>query len=201
MLGFGLWWLRRAEAAARRAGEGYGRDASISRRRAAGRPDRARARHDRPRVRSRRDPARPPQRHPAAGRWLAVLPLIVVIGVNLLMAMVVLPRLDVSFLAEERWGATSLSAVGGVWAVAVALAAAILTLIADQPAAPAGAAREHGCRRQCFRAARASASRAWSGSARSSPRCRHSRWCATGCCRSAAGRSSRWPSPPTCSRL
>src|SRR5215510_14264102 len=24
MLGFGLWWLRRAEAAARRSGEGYG---------------------------------------------------------------------------------------------------------------------------------------------------------------------------------
>src|SRR5581483_12185086 len=26
MLGFGLWWLTRAEAAARRAGEGYGAD-------------------------------------------------------------------------------------------------------------------------------------------------------------------------------
>ena len=47
------------------------------------------------------------------------------IGVNLLMAMVVLPRLDAAFLAEERWGATSLAAVGGVWAVATALAAAI----------------------------------------------------------------------------
>jgi H+/gluconate symporter-like permease len=32
-------------------------------------------------------------------------------------------------LSEERWGATSLSAVLGVWAVAVALAAAILTLV------------------------------------------------------------------------
>ena len=41
-----------------------------------------------------------------------------------------LPRLDTSFLAEERWGATSLSAVGGVWAVVVALFAAIVTLIA-----------------------------------------------------------------------
>ena len=40
-----------------------------------------------------------------------------VVGVNLLMSLVVLPRLDVSFLAEERWGATSLAAVGGVWAV------------------------------------------------------------------------------------
>ena len=50
----------------------------------------------------------------------ALLPLIVVILVNLVMSLVVLPRLDTSFLAEERWGATSLSAVGGVWAVVVA---------------------------------------------------------------------------------
>src|ERR1700729_1804012 len=30
MLGFGLWWLRRAETAARRAGEGYGADADVA---------------------------------------------------------------------------------------------------------------------------------------------------------------------------
>jgi H+/gluconate symporter-like permease len=60
---------------------------------------------------------------------LAALPLIVVIGVNLLMAVFVLPRLDASFLAEERWGGTTLAAVGGVWAVAAALATAILVLI------------------------------------------------------------------------
>ncbi len=58
-----------------------------------------------------------------------MLPLVVVIGVNLLMSIVVLPRLDFSFLAEERWGATSLSAVAGVWAVVVALATAILALV------------------------------------------------------------------------
>jgi H+/gluconate symporter-like permease len=45
------------------------------------------------------------------------------------MALIILPWLDFSFLAEERWGSTSISAVGGVWAVVVALAAAILTLI------------------------------------------------------------------------
>jgi H+/gluconate symporter-like permease len=59
----------------------------------------------------------------------AVLPLVVVIVVNLLMSLIVLPRLDVSFLAEQRWGGTSLSAVAGVWSVVVALAAAIATLI------------------------------------------------------------------------
>jgi len=47
-----------------------------------------------------------------------------------LMTLVVLPRLDVSFLAEERFGATSLSAVGGVWSVVTALLAAIVTVIA-----------------------------------------------------------------------
>jgi H+/gluconate symporter-like permease len=45
------------------------------------------------------------------------------------MSLFVLPRLDFSFLAEERWGSTVLSAVAGVWSVVVALAAAILTLI------------------------------------------------------------------------
>ena len=59
-----------------------------------------------------------------------MLPLAVVISINLLMSLFVLPRLDVSFLAEERWGGTSLAAVGGVWAVVTALAAAIATLIA-----------------------------------------------------------------------
>src|SRR5262249_50861342 len=60
---------------------------------------------------------------------LAALPLVAVVCVNLVMSTVVLPRLDGSFLAEERWGSTSLAAVGGVWAVVVALAAAIVTLI------------------------------------------------------------------------
>jgi H+/gluconate symporter-like permease len=53
-----------------------------------------------------------------------------VVSINVLMSLVVLPRLDVSFLAEERFGATSLSAVGGVWSVVTALLAAILTVAA-----------------------------------------------------------------------
>ena len=60
---------------------------------------------------------------------LAVLPLVVVVAVNLLMSLVVLPRLDFSFLAEARWGGTSLSAVAGVWSVAVALAAASTVVV------------------------------------------------------------------------
>ena len=87
------------------------------------------------------DPAETPHGHHSEALpplAVAILPLVVVIVVNLLMIALVLPWLDTSFLAEERWGATSLSAVGGVWAVVVALAAAIVTLIAfNLPRLPA----------------------------------------------------------------
>jgi len=46
------------------------------------------------------------------------------------MSLIILPRLDTSFLAEPRWGETSLAAVGGVWAVVTALACAIITVLA-----------------------------------------------------------------------
>ena len=127
MLAFGLWWLGRVENAARRAGEGYGAHA------------RAETAVDDPALRERAtiasefDPAEISHGHIAAappGALIALLPLVVVILVNLAMSVFVLPRLDTSFLAEERWGTTSLSAVGGVWAVVVALLAAIVTLIA-----------------------------------------------------------------------
>jgi H+/gluconate symporter-like permease len=49
--------------------------------------------------------------------------------VNFVMSMFVLPAMNAAFLAEPEWGATSLSAVGGVWSVVVALFAAIVTLI------------------------------------------------------------------------
>ena len=132
MLGFGLWWLRRAEAAARRAGEGYGGDGG-------GNTDAAQNAAQDELIRERAtaarefDPAEIGHGHISQSTppiALAALPLIVVVGVNLVMSIFVLPRLDVSYLAEERWGPTSLAAVGGVWSVVVALAAAIVTLVA-----------------------------------------------------------------------
>jgi H+/gluconate symporter-like permease len=132
MLGFGLWWLRRAEAAARRAGEGYGGNGD-------GNTDAAQNAAQDELIRERAtaarefDPAEIGHGHISQSTppiALAALPLIVVVGVNLVISIVVLPRLDVSYLAEERWGPTSLAAVGGVWSVVVALAAAIVTLVA-----------------------------------------------------------------------
>jgi H+/gluconate symporter-like permease len=128
MLGFGLWWLGRAEAAARRAGEGFGAVAVAPVAEAA----------DDPLVRERATAARefdPAEirrgRHGASepSFALAALPLVVVIAVNLVMSAVVLPLLDTEFLAEPRWGGTSIVAVGGIWSVLVALAAGILVLI------------------------------------------------------------------------
>jgi len=130
MLGFGLWWLRRAEAAARRKGRGYGADAAVA----------VDAAADDELIRERAttarefDPAeiRHGQRSTAAPPpiLLAALPLIVVIVMNLLMSLILLPRLDFAFLADERWGSTSLPAVAGVWSVVVALIAATTTLVA-----------------------------------------------------------------------
>jgi H+/gluconate symporter-like permease len=128
MLAFGLGWLRFAEARARRAGEGFGTGDVAS-------PDFvATDTNVRERATTTRefDPAeigRGQKSAVAPPVALAALPLVVVVGVNLLMAWVILPRLDAAFLAEERWGASSLSAVGGVWSVVVALAAATLVLL------------------------------------------------------------------------
>jgi H+/gluconate symporter-like permease len=128
MLGLGMWWLRRAESSARLSGEGYGAEAS-------GGVDAA---ADDDMVRERATTARefdPAEIHhgrhgdSAPSTLIAALPLVVVVLVNLTMSLFILRRLDFSFLAEERWGGTSISAVAGVWSVVVALAAAIATVI------------------------------------------------------------------------
>jgi len=129
MIGFGLWWLGRAAAAARSSSAAYSplqaagvehaaEDETVRQRATTARE------FDPPEVR-RGEPSRVPP--PIV---VASLPLLVVLCVNVLMTLLVLPRLDVSFLAEERFGATSLSAVGGVWSVVTALLAAIVTVIA-----------------------------------------------------------------------
>src|SRR5579883_1440282 len=127
MLGFGLWWLSRAAAAARKAHEGFGQVVD-----APGNVSADEYIRERATVSQSFDPAEIPRAEHSAGApsaALAALPLAVVIGVNLTMSFLVLPRLDTAFLSEERWGKNSLSAVGGVWAVIVALAVAIATVI------------------------------------------------------------------------
>ena len=128
MLAFGLWWLGFRERRARLAGEGFGGMPVTSVDLAAG-DDIVRERastaapFDPAEIHHGRHGDTPPPIHVAA------LPLVVVIAVNLVMSLLVLPRIDASFLAEPRWGATSLSGVAGVWSVVTALAAAVATLM------------------------------------------------------------------------
>ncbi len=131
MLGFGLWWLARAENAARRSGEGFGGPPPAASPAAAAAQD--------PVVRERAttsgafDPAEAAAGSSAEalpGIVVAMLPLGVVMVVNLTMSFLVLPRMDTDFLALPQWGETSLAGVGGVWSVLVALSAAILVLYA-----------------------------------------------------------------------
>lgn len=124
MLGFGLWWLSRATARATAAGEGFGDTVPAQ-------PDEQLLR-ERASTASSFDPAEATSGAVAAATppvAVAFLPLAVVIVVNLLMSIVILPRMDTGFLAEPEWGGIHISAVGGVWSVVVALTAAILTLV------------------------------------------------------------------------
>ena len=128
MLGFGLWWLMRAERAARLAGEGFGEAGGT-----------IEAASQDPSVRERAttssafDPAELQHGHRSIERpgvLVASLPLMIVVLVNLTMSMLVIPRLDTSFLAEPQWGGITIASVSGIWSVMVALIVAILVLVA-----------------------------------------------------------------------
>jgi H+/gluconate symporter-like permease len=128
MAGFGLWWLARAEDAARRKEEDFG-PAPASSADDAVEDETVRQRATTAREFDPSEVHRGQRRREPQPITLAAFPLVVVISVNVLMTLVVLPRLDVSFLAEERFGAASLAEVGGIWSVVTALLAAIVTVL------------------------------------------------------------------------
>jgi H+/gluconate symporter-like permease len=99
MLGFGLWWLTRAEAKARSNGEGYGEAAPTH--------DAAEdlVVRERATTASTFDPAEVSQGHQSAAGppiTLAALPLVVVVIVNLVMSLFVLPRMVRPFSPIKR---------------------------------------------------------------------------------------------------
>jgi H+/gluconate symporter-like permease len=127
MLGFGLWWLRRAEDAARSTGEGFGPGSSSPFIAAEDEFVRETATHA-----GHFDPAELSHGHVSQENptiVVAALPLVIVLCVNLIMSLLVLPRLDVAFLAEDKWGGVSLAEVAGVWSVVVALAVATVAVL------------------------------------------------------------------------
>jgi H+/gluconate symporter-like permease len=125
MFGLGQAWLARRAAHAKAAGEGYGahddRPAAFDkdqRERSAG------AGFDAALI----APDAPARGLPPFG--LALAPIVVVIALNYLFSAHVIPALDTSYLAEPRFGATTIDSVRGVWAIIGSLTVAALLLIA-----------------------------------------------------------------------
>jgi H+/gluconate symporter-like permease len=140
MVVFGLWWLGREEGRARRAGQGFEAARAGT---AAPTPE-----HDAELVRERAtvsqtfDPREIEAGHismqlPPFG--IALAPLVLVVCGNFVMNVIILPRIDASYLADVRWGGTSLSAVAGVWGVCVALGIAIVAVLRESVDAGANA--------------------------------------------------------------
>ncbi len=126
MFVLGIAWLDRRAARARAAGEGYGDHADrlpepdvVMREHAEGRGFDIVELSPRPVA----DGTLPPFA-------LAVLPVVVVIVANFAFIQILVPMWDTSFLAEPRFGATTIESVRGVWAVIVALFVAIVLLVA-----------------------------------------------------------------------
>ncbi|QPH54813.1 GntP family permease [Pontivivens ytuae] len=105
MAGAGLGWLLYRKRQAGIAGEGFGLH-----------PGSARAAPD----------AEPGPRPPF---WLAGLPILVVISLNYVLSVHLFPALDTSYLAEPRYGATTIAEVRGIWSIIVALTVAILLIL------------------------------------------------------------------------
>lgn len=103
MLGLGSWWLAAQARTLMAAGEGYG---------------------------SHKDDPTEQGGLPVTGFWLALLPILLVIVLNFLMAKQVLPNLDTSYLAKPEFGGLQdAKSVIGIWSIIVALGAAVLLLI------------------------------------------------------------------------
>jgi H+/gluconate symporter-like permease len=122
----GSAWLNRRAAQAKAAGEGYGAHADslpardlVMRERAQGEG------FD---INELAEPVAEAGQLPAFA--LALAPVVVVVVSNFAFVELVVPRLDTSYLAEPRFGATTIQSVRGVWAIIVALFLAILLLIA-----------------------------------------------------------------------
>jgi H+/gluconate symporter-like permease len=130
MFAFGMWWLSREEARARAIGEDFGEGAPALSADQLASDEKLR---ERATMAREFDPAELMHGRPATSpptMTVATFPLVMVVSINLAMSLIVLPRLDAGFLAEQRWGGTSLSSVAGVWAIVTALACSIAVVIA-----------------------------------------------------------------------
>ena len=125
MFGLGQWWLSRQAARARAAGEGYGEHDDLSP--AFDRDQRERASGEGFDV-LMVAPETPPSALPSF--MVAISPVVVVIVLNYVFSTLIIPTMDTGYLAESRYGATTIDAVRGVWAIICSLSIACLLLLA-----------------------------------------------------------------------
>lgn len=107
MAGGGLWWLQSRVAAARRAHEGYGQHED----------EQDAATPDAEAINTREMPV-----------WQALLPLLLVVGVNALFTYAVFPAMDLGFM-REAFPQLNTATSTGLWSLIVALAVACTTLV------------------------------------------------------------------------
>ena len=66
---------------------------------------------------------------PSVPWLLALLPIVFVIGINVLMTYVVFPRMDFAYLGQETYGSVGIDDVAGIWAIIVALVTSIILVL------------------------------------------------------------------------
>ena len=119
---FGLTWLNRRAAQARAGSEGYGHHVdSLPERDVVMREHAQSGGFDISELGENSPP-------PFA---LALLPILAVIVLNFVFIELIVPSMDTSYLAEARFGETSIESVRGLWAIIFSLFFAILLLIAS----------------------------------------------------------------------
>ncbi len=63
----------------------------------------------------------------------AIAPIVLVVVLNLILSRYVFPRMNLSYLASEQWGAIAPSDIIGIWAITVSLSAACLSIFILNP--------------------------------------------------------------------
>ncbi|MGJ0183083.1 GntP family permease [Corynebacterium glyciniphilum] len=78
-------------------------------------------------------PSRWPDRATTLLGLRGLLPILIVVGMNLLFVYVLSKKMDFAYLAEDNFGNTDIGAVMGTWSVVIAMATAILAIFLMKP--------------------------------------------------------------------
>jgi len=97
----GMLWLNRRASAARAAGEGYGNH-------------------------NDQNDAVDREGGSAPSFLVALIPILLVIGLNYVFTSWVIPAMDTAFLSQAKYGGTKVGAVAGIWSIVLAVACATL---------------------------------------------------------------------------